>query len=297
MPERPVLLVQRDEVARGRRARVAPGIVEEHQREEAKHLRPVRQQRVEQPREADRLRAQAGTHKLVAGSRGVALVEDQIDHGKHGCEALRERLGRRDAVRYTRVADLALHAHEPLRHRRLGDEEGAGDLGGREATERAQCERNLRFGRDGGVATREDEAQTVVDDVATLRGLLGEALLALQQRAEGLQLAGEALVATDAVDGAIACGGGQPGGRVLRHALARPVLERPREGVLQGVLREVEVAAGADQRGEDRAAFRSEDGVDRLAGGGGRRILAHLISASGAASRRCPALRRRRSSP
>jgi hypothetical protein len=35
----------------------------------------------------------------------------------------------RDAVRNLRVADLALGSHESLSHRRLGDEEGAGDLG------------------------------------------------------------------------------------------------------------------------------------------------------------------------
>ena len=49
--------------------------------------------------------------------------------------------------------DLALGADEALGHGRLGDEEGAGHLSGGEATEQAQCQRDLRFDREGQTET------------------------------------------------------------------------------------------------------------------------------------------------
>ena len=75
--------------------------------------------------------------------RGVALAEDQVDHGEHA----RRRSGRsasRDAVRDARVADLRLGARQPLRHRRLRHQEGARDLGGGQAAEQAQGQRDAR---------------------------------------------------------------------------------------------------------------------------------------------------------
>ena len=73
--------------------------------------------------EPDRLLAELGPRR-----RAVALVEDQVDHGEHGAQALREQVVGRDAQRNRGVPDLPLGPHEPLGHRRLGDEEGAGDL-------------------------------------------------------------------------------------------------------------------------------------------------------------------------
>jgi hypothetical protein len=49
-------------------------------------------------------------------------------------------------------------AHQSLRHRRLRDEEGACDLGGRQPAERAQRQRYLRLRRERGVTAREDQA-------------------------------------------------------------------------------------------------------------------------------------------
>ena len=48
-------------------------------------------------------------------------------------------------IRNSRVADLALGAHQPLRHRSGGDEKCAGDLVGLEAAQRAERQRDLRF--------------------------------------------------------------------------------------------------------------------------------------------------------
>jgi hypothetical protein len=55
-----------------------------------------------------------------------------------------------------------LRAHEPLRHRRLGDEERARDLGGAEAAERPQRKRDLRVARQRRMAAREDELEPLI---------------------------------------------------------------------------------------------------------------------------------------
>ena len=55
-----------------------------------------------------------------------------------------------------------LRPADPLGHRRLGDEEGAGDLGGRQAADRAQRERDLRRRGQRRVAAQEEQRERVV---------------------------------------------------------------------------------------------------------------------------------------
>ena len=155
----------------------------------------------------------------------------------------------RDAVRDAGVVDLALGPHEALRHRRLGHEERAGDLGRGEAGERAQRERDLRLDRQRRVAAREDQAEPVVGDAAVVdrdRWVVGHQ----DGRLPCLRRAG--LRAAQPVERAVAGGRREPGARVGGHAVARPPLERPREGVLRALLGEVPVARGPDQGGDDR---------------------------------------------
>ena len=87
------------------------------------------------------------------------------------------------------------------------------------------------------------------------------ASIGLQQPRLGLQRA----LAPDAVDGAVAPGGHQPGHRVLGRPLARPPLGRDRERLLGGLLGEVEVAEEADQGREDPAPLALEDLLDQCA--------------------------------
>src|SRR5439155_16731840 len=64
------------------------------------------------------------------------------------------------------------------------------------------------------------------------------------------------------VDGLEAAGGDEPGARIGRHALARPLLDRRGEGFVQRLLCEFEAAEQTDERGEDAARFSSVDRVD-----------------------------------
>ena len=168
-------------------------------------------------------------------------------------ERRREPVGQhrvgRHAERDPGRADLALRPHEPLRHRRLRDEEGRGDLRCREAADLAQRERDLHVERERRVAAGEDEREPLVGDRAHLVGLRGQRLEAGEQR----RLVGEDALTPDPVDRAVAGGRDDPGPGVVRDARPRPALERSRERVLHRVLGALEVAEDA---GQDRDAAR-----------------------------------------
>jgi len=68
------------------------------------------------------------------------------------------------AERDLRIDDLPLRADQTLRDRRLGLQERARDLGGREPRDRAQRERELRLARERGVTASEDELQALVGE-------------------------------------------------------------------------------------------------------------------------------------
>ena len=86
--------------------------------------------------------------------------------------------------------------------------------------------------------------------------------------------------AAQGVDRLEAAGRDQPRTGVGRHAFARPLLQRRRKGLVQSVLREIEVAQQADQGGEDAAGLRAVDGVQGVLDGGGR-VVGHCRSVVG----------------
>ena len=130
-------------------------------------------------REPDRLRAQPGAH-----GRAVARVEDQVDGGEDAAQAVREVGVARDLVADAGAGDLRLGARDPLRHRALGDQEGARHLGRRQPAERAQRQADPRLGRERRVAGGEDQAQALVGDRAHgLRVLVALVLAAAERRA------------------------------------------------------------------------------------------------------------------
>ena len=67
-----------------------------------------------------------------------------------------------------------------------------------------------------------------------------------------------------AVDRLETSGRHQPGARIGGHAVARPLLQRRPEGIVQRFLGDVEVAQQADQRGEHTAGVGEIDGIHRL---------------------------------
>ncbi len=202
IPEVAVLVGEQHELTVGREARVAAGVLQQHQRQQPERLGLVGHQHAEQLREPDRLAAEVTANEGRASARRVALVEDQVDHPQRGGEAVgQDRVGRhpeRDPGR----PDLALGAHEPLRHRLLRDEERGRDLRRRQPADDAQGERDLHVGGERRVAAREHEREPLVRQGAHLVGVHGQRL----EPGEHGRLVGENALTTDPVDGAVAGG-------------------------------------------------------------------------------------------
>ena len=75
-------------------------------------------------------------------------------------------------------------------------------------------------------------------------------------------------IAPEPVDRAVACHRDDPRERVARDAVARPALDRGREGVLDGLLGHVPVADGADQRRDRPPEVLAEQAVGGTCCGG-----------------------------
>ena len=219
-----------------------------------------------------------------AGGRGVALVEHEIDHAQHRLQPLGQLGCAGDFVRDARVADLGLCAHDALRERGRRGEKGVRDLLGLQAAHLAQRQRDLRVGREGGVAAGEDEPQAVVLDFL-LDGLLGGerfGVLLLERV--------EARAAANRVDRLEAPGGYQPRARVLRKSFPWPLLERRAKRLVQRFLGKVEIAEQAHQRCKHAARFGPVDALDRP--GDGERPHSGSLQARVGGERHRPARRR-----
>jgi hypothetical protein len=100
---------------------------------------------------------------------------------------------RRHPERDPGVANLVLRAHQPLGHRRLGDEERARDVLGAQPAQRPERQGDLRIERERRMAAREDELQPLVGD----RRLVVHIVLAGLGHVEQARLRGERAIAPD----------------------------------------------------------------------------------------------------
>jgi len=164
VPARTVLVRQQDGLAAGSDARVEPRRLDLHQRDESMHLGLARHEPGDDAAEPKRVVAERGPHPVVAGRRGVALVEDQVDDLEYRGQAGREVGAARDLERDAFLRERPLRANDALRDRRFGDEERARDLVRREAAEETERQRDAGLGREHGMARDEDEAEEVVAD-------------------------------------------------------------------------------------------------------------------------------------
>ena len=212
------------------------------------HLRLVGHQLGERPAEPDRLR-----RELAAAGR-IALVEDQVDDREHRVEPLGQQVLGRHPEGDPGGLDLALRPHEPLRHRRLGDQERARDLAVLSPPSVRSVSATCASGASAGWQHGEHELEPLVGERRRVHRD-PPALGALEQ----VGLRGERAIAPDAVDRPVPCGRHQPGARVGGYAVARPTLRGDRERLLRGFLGEVEVAEEADQGREDAPPLVAED--------------------------------------
>jgi hypothetical protein len=266
VPAAAVLLLEHDEVAVLVEPRVAPRVVQEHQGEQCRGLGGRRglHERADQAGEPDGLDAEIAAHEGLAPGGRVALGEDQVDHRQHRVEPGRHVAGLGHGVGDARVADLALGAHEPLRHGGDGHQERARDLVRLEPAQRAQRQSDLRLRRQRGMAAGEDQPQAVVGDrgrvVVRLRGGLG------QLGRVRVRLGLEQAPPPQAVDGLVAGRLDDPGARVLGDAGARPLGHGGGKGFLGGLFRNVEVAEQTDEGRHHAAPVSAIDGIHRRVG-------------------------------
>ena len=269
---RAVLVGEQDEAAVRPDPRAAAGVVQPHQRQQRERLGLVRHQGAQHAREPDRLGGQVAPDQRVAGRDGVALVEDEIERRQHGAQTGREIGVARHLVGDAGRSDLRLRAHHALGHGGLGDQERARHLGGGQAAEQPQRERDARLGCERRMAAGEDQPQALVGNRAHGLGLRdGGANERLQPR-DLLGAAREAPVGADPVERPVARDGDDPRRRVVGHAVARPALERGRVRVLDRLLGTVEVAERPRQRRDRLRRLAPEQAVQ--VGGDGQACAA-----------------------
>src|SRR5579864_4582166 len=108
------------------------------------------------------------------------------------------------------------------------------------------------------MAAREDELQALVGEVCRVHGcVIGVAGF------EQAGFRGQDPLAADAIRRSVPSRGHQPGARVVRNTRLWPAFGSNKEGLLRGLLGEVEVAEKADQGGQNAAPFLAEDVIER----------------------------------
>src|SRR5439155_20775186 len=160
-------------------------------------------------------------------SRGVALVEDQIDNLEDRAKARHALGAARDLEPNVRLVEGPLRADDALSDARDRDEEPPCDLLGGQAAEDPQGKGDARVLRQDRMARHEDETEEIVADVLFDRRVqVLDLLIAFSVASELFIFALEGLAAPDQVSGAVLRGSHQPSARPLRHAWGRPLLDR-----------------------------------------------------------------------
>ena len=143
VPGAAVLFGERDQGAVRTGSRRTPGVGQQHQREQPRHLAVVGQQVVHLPGQADRLARQLDAMQRRAGARGRAFVEDQVQHVQHGRHPLRPLRFRWHPEFGAAVPDELLRPADALPHGLVGDQQGPGDLGRGQPADGAQGQGDL----------------------------------------------------------------------------------------------------------------------------------------------------------
>src|ERR1700722_17118670 len=100
------------------------------------------------------------------------------------------------------------------------------------------------------MAASEDQAQHVIVEHAGFRGLNGSGGVVQQFVRQFRLLVAKRGLAADPADRLVASDIAQPRARIGWRSAAGPTLQRDRKGILQRILREIEIADEADQRGQ-----------------------------------------------
>jgi len=174
--------------------------------------------------------------------RGVPLVEDQVDHVQHRPEPLAALVARRHPERNPAGLDALLGAGDAPGHRRLRHQKRPGDLRRAQPTDRPQCQRDLRSGRQRGMTAQEQQDQCVVGVLCRARWL--------GKRPDRVLTTSTSLLTAQQIGQPARSDRDQPPTRILRKAVGRPLRRCRQQRLLHRVLRGVEVPEPPDDRAE-----------------------------------------------
>ncbi len=247
----------------------------------------VRDQLDDESGETDCLLAEIGAHEFVAGRGDVAFGEHEVQHVQHAAEPLGELGVGGHTVGDASGLHLAFGPHEPLVHGRLGGEERPRDLRHLETTDGAERESHPGIEGEGGVAAREEQAEPVVGDAAAVVAVfVGHRRVVVVSHEcfevlEGGLVRGAGAAAAEGVDRPPPGDGRQPTAGPRRDTARRPVGGGGGEGVGDGFLGEVDVAAHlADERRQERGPFLAVGALDGQMSGGATRSVRQCPQAS-----------------
>ena len=222
------------------------------------------------------------------GARRIALVEHQVDHGRHGGEPLRPLDRARRLEGQAGIADAGLGAGDALLHRRLADQEGARDLLDRQPADDAQRQCDLLRRRQLGMAAHEQEPQDVVTVLLAIEPV-GQRAFGVAEVGDRRLVGQRHLLGPPAhiVHRRIAADEDQPCRGVARWPILWPGLQRAQAGLLKCLLGRIEIAEVAQQRPHCLGARGGQDRVDPadVVHAAGFRSTASWLSCSSATGR------------
>ena len=247
-----ILILEQHQVAQRVDPRGQACGVECHHRHQRVGSRGSQRRGRDQAGQAQGLEAQVAPDQVLAFMRGVAFVEDEVQHLERGIEAGFQLLTVGQVQRHAALADLALGAHQPLRDGRFLGQKRAGDLAHAESASGLEAQRDAGLARDLRMAAHQDHAQLVVAEFGTEVGIEVEFLGRCGfLRPEIRVLALHHAFLAQQIERQIASGAKQPRRRVFRHALKRPDFERAQHGLLRDLFGQVQ-PRGAEQPGQMR---------------------------------------------
>lgn len=228
---------------------VAARVGQQHQGEQPGHLPLTGQQPVQDPGQPESLVGEVRTLQVRPGTRGVSLGEDRVQHLQYTRQPLRQFVPLGHPERNAGLPDLLLRPHDPLRHRRGGDQEGPRHLGRPEPGQAPQGQRHPVLGRQRRVSAGEVQLQALVGHVAAGHGG-GRVVRPIRIHLQDGQPGGVGLIPPEPVDGLAPRRRQQPGPRLGRHAPDGPVHQRRFDRLAGHVLGQVEVAEAVHEGGE-----------------------------------------------
>ena len=198
----------------------------------------------------------ASAHRSARSSPGPVVaaypsVKIRYRTCRTAASPVRSLPGRRDGERHAAVGDGLLGPGDPPGHGGLRDQERAGDLGRGQPADRAQRERDLRGRRQRRVAAQEQQDQRVVALGGRTVGCRRLPLTGRDQPRLGVLAPPAGLLGAQHVGQPPGGDGDQPGPRVGRDALVRPLAGRGQQRFLDRVLGRVEVPVAAYHGPED----------------------------------------------